>query len=270
MENDTPLLQRPEMLNPYRRAASLFKQRFVWDLNPQAWCSRKKLKYIRNKYSGKKAIVLCNGPSLLKVDFDMLSKSEVFTFGLNKINLLFDKVKFRPSCIVAVNQYVIQQNRCFYNESNIPLFLDSAAYKIGVKPKESLTYLHSSNMRGEFARDCSFSIFVGNTVTYVALQLAFHMGFSEVSLVGCDHNFSANGPSNKTVIAEKQDLDHFDPNYFSNGVKWQLPDLFESEVAYKIAKDFYEKSGKRLLNSTSGGCLEVFPRISLDEFLSFD
>jgi hypothetical protein len=71
------------------------------------------LKKIKNKYSGEKAIILCNGPSLNLTDFSLIDRKNVFTVGLNKINLLFEKTKFRPSCIVSINPYVIQQNKDF-------------------------------------------------------------------------------------------------------------------------------------------------------------
>ena len=254
-------------LNPYRKAASLLLTRLKWDLQLESWKSRSKLKNIRNKYKGKKAVILCNGPSLLKVDFDKLSESGVYTFGLNKINLLFDKTNFRPNCIVAVNPFVIEQNTQFYNETETLLFLDSKANQLGVRNRKNTILLNSTDMRGSFATDCSLSVFQGHTVTFVAMQLAFHMGFTEVALVGCDHNFASKGKPNKTVVAGNVDPNHFDPNYFSGGMKWQLPDLFESEVAYKKAGDVYEASGRKLINATTGGELNIFKRMSLDEFI---
>ena len=188
----------------------------------------------------------------------------IFTFGLNKINLLFDKTDFRPSCIVAVNPFVIQQNADFYNQTNLPIFLDSEA--IGtIAPRQNIAFLHSTY--DGFARDCSISISQGHTVTYVAMQLAFHMGFSEVALVGCDHNFSVNGPANKAVISGKTDESHFDPNYFAGGMVWNLPDLFESEVAYQRASNIYKVFGRKIVNCTDGGKLEIFERATLENFL---
>ena len=267
MENIKIFKNKNIKLNPYHYALSLIKNRILWDVNYHSWISRTRLRKIKDTYKGGKAVILCNGPSLLKVDFEKLSCSGVYLIGLNKINLLFNKVDFRPDCILAVNQFVIEQNIDFYNSTNIPIFLDSVALKCGSKSNSNITYLHTSNMRGQFARDCSISLFVGNTVTYVAMQLAFHMGFERVTLVGCDHDFSTKGPANQTVISEKEDQNHFDPNYFANGVRWQLPDLFESEVAYKISSNVYENSGRKLYNSTDGGKLEILPRLSLEEFI---
>lgn len=254
-------------MNPYTKALALITRRFIWDINPKSFTSRSKMGNWKNRYQGKKAIILCNGPSLMDVDFDLLDNSSVFCFGLNKINLLFDKVKFRPDAIACVNQLVISQNIGFFNSCEIPLFIDSTGSRLGVKTRESVAFIHSLNLKGEFAKDCSMSVCQGNTVTYVALQLAYHFGFTDVGLVGCDHNFATKGEANKTVNAEETDPNHFDPNYFANGAKWQLPDLLGSDLSYQKAKEVYELNGRKIYNCTEGGLLEVFERKTLKNFL---
>lgn len=253
-------------INPYRQATGLILSRMLWDMHLYSWISRNRIKGWRDKYLGQKAVILCNGPSLNKVNFNLLEKSGTFKFGLNKINLLFNRVKFRPSVIVAVNLHVLEQNADFYNKTNIPLFLDSSGKKY-VKFRKNINFLHSTG-KGLFARDCSISICQGHTVTYVAMQLAFHMGFKDVALVGCDHSFDSKGPANKTIIAGDEDASHFDKNYFAGGVKWQLPDIVQSELHYKIAKDIYELNNRNIYNSTEGGKLEVYERKSLEDFLN--
>jgi len=252
-------------LNPYRVAFSLAFNRLKWDLTPKSWSSRSKLRSLHNCYSGEKAVIVCNGPSLLKSDFKLLDK--VYTFGLNKINLLFDKQSFRPSCIVSVNPFVIEQNKNFYAKTDIPLFLDAQSSQAsGLIQEKHPCFLHSSDFPF-FSGDCSLSVFQGYTVTYVAMQLAFHFGFSEVALVGCDHSYAAKGHANTVQTAESEDESHFHPAYFSGGDQWQLPDLRQSEVFYEKAFEYYEKAGRKLFNATVGGRLELLPRIELSEFL---
>ncbi|OQX53338.1 MAG: hypothetical protein B5M53_07030 [Candidatus Cloacimonas sp. 4484_209] len=253
-------------INPYRTAAGLILSRIRWDLHPFSWISRSRIKAWKNRFLGQKAIIICNGPSLNKVDFNDLDKYKIFTFGLNKINLLFTRTDFRPSVIVAVNPYVIEQNAEFYNKTDLPLFLDSNGRK-WVKFRKNIHFLHSAGGNRQFARDCSISINQGHTVTYVAMQLAFHMGFKIVGLIGCDHSFATKGPANKTVISGEKDPNHFDPNYFAGGVKWQLPDLASSELHYEVARDIFERYGRKIINCTDGGNLEVFERQPLNEFL---
>ena len=252
------------VLNPYYWSTRNFVKRALWDLNPESWRSRRKVKKLRDVHKGKKAVILCNGPSLLDIDLNALDG--VFTFGLNKINLLFGKTSFRPSCIVAVNPYVIEQNMDFYNETELPLFVDQVAIKLGIRKSQNKMFLSSSNIM-YFARDCSMSICQGFTVTYVALQLAYHMGFREVALIGCDHDFSGDAKPNELLKQDTRDLSHFDPDYFSTGQHWQYPDLKKSEAFYSLAKQVFECSGGGVYNSSTKTKLDVFPRMSIDRFL---
>ena len=263
-EDVNPLALGRADWNPYRHSARIILDRLKWDLNPLSWSSREKIDRWHNKHLGKRAVIVCNGPSLLKTDFSLLK--DVFTFGLNKINLLFDKSDFRPSCIVSVNKLVLEQNANFYNETDVPLFLDKEARTL-VKNRSNVAFLYPSPMLS-FARDCGMAVYQGYTVTNVALQLAFHMGFNEVALIGADHTFATKGRANKTVSSGEKDFSHFDPKYFAGGVKWQLPDILQSEVSYNLARDVYEAHGRRVLNATDGGELGIFNRIELSEFLS--
>lgn len=265
-QEQDPLLAQRDTLNPYRAGLGFIWRRMKWDLQPESWRSRAGLRRAHNTHAGGKAVILCNGPSLLKVDFELLARTGVYTFGLNKINLLFDKTAFRPGCIVSVNPLVLAQNAAFYNSTTVPLFLDSYGARF-VKPRPNVLFTHTADLP-RFSRDCSLSIFQGYTVTFVALQLAFHMGFRQVALVGADHNFATKGAANKTVVSGDRDESHFDPNYFAGGMKWQLPDLFQSEVAYTLARDMYRAFGGEVVNATAGGQLEVFERAELTDFLS--
>jgi hypothetical protein len=267
MNKKDPLPLPSERINPYRMAAGFIVDRLKWDLHPYSWSSRRKIRRWKNLHQGEKAVIFCNGPSLNKVDFKLFEHANVFTFGLNKINLLFDNNTFRPSVIVAVNPFVIKQNAKFYNATDIPLFLNSPGTK-WVKLNNNVTFLHSAlGKERQFARDCALSIYQGYTVTYVAMQLAFHMGFQQVALVGCDHSFTSKGPGGKTVKGGASDPNHFHPKYFADGVEWQLPDLAGSEIHYEIAKEIYEQFNREIFNCTDGGKLEVFPRKSLKDFL---
>lgn len=255
-----------EAVNPYLHFGYQFLLRLMWDLNPYSWTSRRRMRSWKNRFWGEKAIILCNGPSLNKVSFNVLKKSGIFSFGLNKINLIFDRTKFRPSAIVAVNPYVIEQNAAYFNRTQIPLFIDVNGRNT-VTFRRNVHFIHGVGSFRKFARDCSISIVQGYTVTFVAMQLAFHMGFQRIALVGCDHSFFQQGPANKTVISGKTDPDHFDPRYFAKGEKWQLPDLLASELQYDTAKTMFENYNRKIINCTEGGNLEIFERKTLAEFM---
>lgn len=261
--------EQRDTINPYLNALKIIYTRFKWDLNIESYRSRRKIKNLKNKFKGKKAIIVCNGPSLRKINFNDLIDKDVYYFGLNKINLMFDETEFRPNSIVACNYHVIDQNKDFFNETEIQLFLNSDKKAI-INKNENAAFLNFSGIPGKFAKDCSMSLFQGHTVTYVAMQLAYHMGFSEVGLIGCDHNFATKGPSNKTVKAGNTDPNHFHPKYFADGVKWDLPDLLGSEYHYDLADKMFKQDGRKIYNCTEGGKLDVFERKALKEFIKND
>lgn len=263
MEADSHIVASRPTVSPYRFAWQTLYSRLKWDCSLESWRSRGIIKSWQNRYAGGKAVILCNGPSLLHVDFKQLQGT--FCFGLNKINLLFDRTDFRPSAVVAVNPLVIEQNRDFFNDTKLPLFLDQVGVA-HVKPRQNVAFLHSCP-QAKMARDCSISIQQGYTVTFVAMQLAFHMGFRHIAVVGCDHNFAQKGLSNRTVVSGDKDESHFDPKYFSGGMKWQLPDLAASEYFYSMAAENYSAFGGSVTNCTVGGKLEIFPRLALRDWL---
>jgi hypothetical protein len=267
-DNCTENPEQRATINPYFYFGHKLFSRILWDLHLRSWVSRRRIKIWKDRFKNGRAIILCNGPSLNHVDFEQLHKKDIFCFGLNKISLIFNRTLFRPSVIVAVNPYVIFQHADYYNSTHLPLFLDYRCQHL-IKFRKNIHFLHAVPQLRKMARDCSISVVEGATVTFVAIQLAFHMGFIKVALVGCDHSFSHTGPANKTVISASADWNHFDSRYFANGAKWQLPDLLASEVQYDTARQTFERYGRKLVNCTVGGHLEVFHRMPLREFFEW-
>lgn len=107
----------------------------------------------------------------------------------------------------------------------------------------------------------------GYTVTYVAMQLAFFMGFKRIYLIGVDHYFQQTGNPNELQTMKANDPNHFDPNYFK-GQSWQLADLEQSEFYYRIARRYASAKNLEIYNATHGGHLEVFNRIPFQDSLN--
>ena len=261
------------VINPYSEALSLIGNRLRFDINPANLRNYRRLKAVKNSKAGEKCIVICNGPSLKEIDLDGVAKKKIFTIGLNKINLFYDQTILRPDLIVAINEHVIEQNMDYFSSTGIPTYLEyigarRAGHLKKARSNPAITFLHAAYIANRFAKDVSISVCPGFTVTYVAMQVAYHYGFSDVALIGCDHNFAAKGQANKLIVQDKEEESHFIKNYFPPGAQWQLPDLIGSEFHYQLAREAYDEANRRLVNCTVGGKLEVFPRMSLDNFMN--
>jgi hypothetical protein len=221
--------------------------------------SRKDLEQFRNIHQGKRCFILGNGPSLKQTDLTKL-KNE-YTFGMNRIYLAFDDMGFETSYYVSVNDLVIEQCANEILELKIPRFVSWRAGKRWLTQQENLFFLYTTYTEPKFAKDIRNRLWESATVTYVALQIAFFMGFDEVILIGVDHNFETKGKANTTIISQGDDPNHFHPGYFGKGFRWQLPDLEMSEVGYRMAKEAFERDGRKVLDATIGGKLSIFEKI---------
>ena len=226
-------------------------------LHPWRRKSRNRLVALKDIHKGERCFIIGNGPSLRETDLKKLQGE--FTFGLNRIYLLFPELGFSTTYFLSMNDLVIEQCATEILALPIPKFLSWRSHRF-LRPSEDTYFLYTTYTGPKFASDVSGRLWEGATVTYVALQLAYHMGFEKVILIGVDHNFVTKGDANKTVTSQGDDPNHFAPNYFGKGFKWQLPDLETSERAYRMARAAYEADGRQVLDATIGGKLTVFPK----------
>lgn len=224
--------------------------------------SIKRLAKLKDIHKGKRAFVIGNGPSLKQTDLSKL-KNEI-TFGMNRIYLMFPEWGFQTTYFCATNNLVIEQFHQDILGLSMPRFLAwrSHHYFPQDLPSSKIpTFIYTSYTGPGFSHDVRGRVWEGATVTNVALQIAFHMGITQVILIGVDHNFTSKGEANKTVVSEGDDPNHVSSNYFGKGVRWQLPDLDTSEIGYALALEHYARAGREVLDATVGGKLTIFPKV---------
>lgn len=219
----------------------------------------------RDRFAGERCFVVGNGPSLRNTDLSKLNGE--FTLGMNRIYLAFDEYDFKTSCLVSVNDLVLEQCHQDIAALEIPKFITWRARHFFEASNETLFLDTDYTLPEDFNGDATGRLFEGFTVTYVCLQLAYFMGFSQAILIGVDHNFATKGPANAVVTSEGDDPNHFSAQYFGKGFRWQLPDLEGSERAYRFARDAYETDGRQILDATVGGKLAVFPKATYDSLV---
>lgn len=226
-----------------------------------------------DKHRGKTALIIGNGPSLNSVPVKFLKR--FLSFGTNRIylhgipreeiekgNIIpFVGKTFVPTYYCSVNPLVIQQSADEINAypATAKFIADSEASRI-----KDCYPLVSHGLR-TFSYNPAAYIFEGHTVTYVCMQLAFHMGFTTVLLVGVDHRFKMDGAPNAETTWQGDDPNHFSPEYFKDA-RWNNPDLANSEIAYRLAKKAYEDAGRKIINLTEGTSLDVFEKGTVAEW----
>lgn len=222
--------------------------------------SAENIKRFKNIHKGKRCVIIGNGPSLNAMDLSFLEHE--FCIGLNKIYLIFDQWDFRPSYFTSVNPLVLKQNHQeILNEIECPKFVSVAGLEYFEEDRPDLLFMPPDRFH-TFSPDLSEGMCEGYTVTFVAMQIAYYMGFEDVVLIGVDHSFSTKGDPNKKVVSGGDDPNHFHPDYFGEGVEWHLPDLDNSERFYRMAKEIYEMDGRVIRDATVGGKLDIFEKVN--------
>jgi len=233
--------------------------------HPMRRASIRRLGELKDIHRGQRCFIIGNGPSLQQTDLKKL-KNE-YTFGMNRIYLGFPEMGFQTSYFLTVNSLVIEQCAEDIRRLSMPRFVCWRSHK-DIGPAPDLNFLHTTYTGPKFATDARGRLWEGATVTYIALQLAYHMGFQQVILIGVDHNYSAQGKPNTTVVSQGEDKDHFNPAYFGKGFRWQLPDLETSERSYRMARQAYESAGRQVIDATVGGKLTIFPKAEYNSLFS--
>lgn len=230
-------------------------------LHPWRRESIHKLAALKDSHRGERCFLVGNGPSLKQTDLSKL-KGE-FTFGFNRIFLAEAELGFKPSILVSINDLVIEQSVDVLSALQMPKFFAWRARK-WLKMDENTHFIYTSYTGPGFSKDVTGRVWEGATVTNVALQLAFHMGFEKVILIGVDHSFANKGKPNTTVVSDGADPNHFSGAYFGKGFRWQLPDLETSERGYRNARLAFESAGRQVVDATIGGQLTIFEKVAYD------
>lgn len=232
------------------------------------------IRSLKNSHRGERCFIIGNGPSLQISDLEAL-KGE-YCFGMNRIYELFDKTSWRPQCYSIVDIYMIQRDIQKIQNMDVSVVLaditakkridsDSNVHLINVcDPFTIEKYSEKTVRKIGFSDKADICLHQGYTVTYICVQLAVYMGFTEIYLIGMDHSFSRSVGTDGKVVVNTAVKNHFysggdsvDVCQFTSGV----------DYAYALARKECEKRGITIKNATRGGFLEIFERVNLDELL---
>lgn len=208
-------------------------------------------------------VVVANGPSLNKSNLALLDQADVIVSNFATIS-----AGLRPhaSYFTVVNDLVAVQGSTEFNQLEIPRIVPFwLANAINSGPD---TIYLPATVAPEFCstRDGLFSW--RSTVSFYNMQLAYVLGYEQVVLIGFDHSYvqAATLKEGDAIDQKGEDPNHFDPRYFQ-GKTWQAADTGNMEKMYELAHAAYRRAGRRIVNATEGGKLEVFPRVTLETAL---
>jgi hypothetical protein len=254
-----------------------------WGPFPCARSDRRRLRALKDAHRGERIFIMGNGPSLNRTPLEKLAGE--YTFGLNRVSLLFDRISWKPSFLTLSDWFVgpdcadelnaLEGMKLFFPERFRGLLRsgpDVYWYWIRELNREA-----DAPIAERFSYDAARGVRPGFTVTAVAVQLAFHMGFDPIYLIGCDCDYKVlptvkqSGPDrygdgvlDHLESTRDDDPNHFDPRYFGKGYRWHNPAVPMMLWGFGNCREAVEAAGRRIYNATVGGKLEVFERVDFD------
>ena len=230
-----------------------------------------KIQTFKNKHLGERCFIIGNGKSLNELDLTKL-KNEI-TFGVNAIYLNKEKMGFLPTYYFVEDIFVAEDRADEINSLQGLTKFFGHYLKYCIKKDNNTVFLNVKREFNErdkyfprFSINASQKLYVGGTVSYLNLQLAYYMGFREVILVGFDHHYIIPNDARlsfmgRNIMSMGEDPNHFVSDYFGKGKRWHDPRVDNMERAYKKAKIFYDNDNRKVLNATPGSQLEVFDKV---------
>ena len=264
---------------PDYSSLSLYKEKEIYDGAPNP--DVEGLSAFYNAYKGKRCFIIGNGPSLNDHDLSLLTGE--FTFGVNSFYYKTRETGFLPTFYVVEDSSVMKENIDEIRKFDAPFKFFPTNYD-KMHPKQPNTFFFKMN-RGfyersspnyvvpRFSTDATKELYCGQSVTYINLQLAYFMGFTEVYLIGMDFSYvipSTHKRTGDVLLSDTDDENHFHKDYFGKGKTWKDPKLDRVALNYRMAKLVFEATGRRVYNATVGGSLEVFERRSYYSLFGVD
>jgi hypothetical protein len=232
----------------------------IWYFAPLGFSlrNRRNIERYKDIHKGKRCFIIANGPSLKKINFDLL-KDEI-TIGMNRIYLMEKENGFKPTYLVCTDiKFQLNQFLEEYENIFIPCFYNWTARNIFSKKKNQMFLLHRLNPN--FFANIKNGFGCTNSVAYVTIQLAYYMGCTEIYIIGKDHFYNTSVYPFTDIISDGQENNHFIKGYYSQGMIWGTPDYKSEEYAYSIAKEYFDKNNRIIKDATIEGKLRIFEKV---------
>lgn len=231
--------------------------------------SLRRLRELRAVYKDCECVIVGNGPSLNKMNLELLEGRYCFFF-----NGAFDLRRYADpgkAIHVCEDRLVFEDHRTALNNLGGLKFFPSDLIHLVDCSDAIIVEFHRGYC--ESLRDwppfvdheSEFPIFYwGGTVAYLALQIAQWMGFSRIHIIGVDLTYSIPESVERdgvVLTSTADDINHYDPGYFGKGLRWHVPRPERMLRAFRKASKL--PINNNVTNSGVGGNLNCFDRGTL-------
>ena len=230
------------------------------------------MKKIHNTHLGESCFVIGNGPSLTAEDLDTIAENHIDSFAMNRIYKIFPQTKWRPTYYVNTDWTLIRDvleeiDQIPAKQKFFPIHhLYQESFRKAIKDR-AVFRLKGVDEVG-FKVDCSESIREVGTVTIASIQLAAHMGYRNIYLLGVDHNFDHIIDKNGNTVINEGVKNYFVDDYDTDILSEVTHNIGNTTRRYHEVQAYYPKQGVNIYNATRTTMLNVFPQIAFSNAIN--
>jgi hypothetical protein len=231
----------------------------------------KQIEKFENAHRRERCFIVAGGPSLTQLDLGLLGNDIVFS--MNRVYRGFDWGLPKIDYYVLVDRptYKTIHNEARALDLGIRFYrsavLDMPEYKDATNPEPAIPLNFTPTDAGHHV-DFRFAtnplegigIHRNGTVVLPIVQIAYYMGFQEVYIIGCDLEYS-----------RKKKFHFYTSNdEISRKEKSRRGEMDVEAVlsAFTVCRNTYEASGRKLINASPGGNLDVLPRVKFSDLFA--
>jgi hypothetical protein len=252
----------------------------------------------KNKYHGKRVFILATGPSIKSQDLTLLQGEHCIAVSMFHLHQHINIIKPIWHVLAATHPpFKFDTSKIIFDTLLDKYRSHDINFLIGTTPYEYSYFNYLTSEGQAFAKHFGPNVFFANygnsqplddhnykseeiwniekdpftvrTVVYAAIQLAHHLGFHEIVLLGCDHDYLTDISRvenhhfypESSGYSDKENLSAFTKErwFFEYYMRWKQ---------YRLMDEYFRERGGKIINATEGGMLDVFPRMDLRAILN--
>lgn len=241
-------------------------------------------------HKGERCFIIANGPSVNSQNLHFLKDEICFVVNFFYLHDDYNVINPRYYCMthshgMAESHYDVvieslvkhtSQDTTFF----FPLIDMQRCTRNNMFENRKAYFVNFCNMPFKYLKSKEIDLTHGvpnfQSVSIMALEIAMYMGFSEIYLIGYDHDWILNNARNDyhCYDEEKKRILHKDNSFAvneSDEVTGQC--TFEENLKanlrlwaqYRSLKNMADFKGIKIYNATKGGLLDVFPRVEYEK-----
>lgn len=243
---------------------------------------------LKDIHKGKRCFILGSGPSIKKQDLSPLKNEIVFALNNFYVHEEFSNIisntnveKYYMTAPIHPPQTEEEWKDWFIDiEKNVPLNVKTLfglnGNKINIKyifekyglfkQHTKFWYFEGKHFRNDKklkGMDVTKAIYSGESVSVYTLILAIYMGFSEIYLLGMDHDYFLYDDESqmrmyKTSIHQNSEFER------TFGDTFYIKEFLRQYNIFSKYHAFGFSSNSKIYNASAGGILKVFPKVNFE------